>query len=165
MEESKNDPTETNTTDIIKNPSISATNQQQILELMTNIELKKTKDLLKDTYQQVSELTALGDPDSIKMMIDLRGILMKTQQQFKRKQHESLNRLDCKPDASYVGHYCSIPFAKIVEGDLIVAQDESCNLLVLDARDCKMLRCIPYGRKVFDVVASEKHIFVAVDKK
>ena len=44
-----------------------------------------------------------------------------------------ISTLDKKPDFEYKGHYCKIPFAKLVEGGFIVAADEFNNILLLNS--------------------------------
>jgi len=45
---------------------------------------------------------------------------------------------------------------------MIVASDENHNLLILDD-NCHLLQSLPYGKKISDAVASDKHIFVGIE--
>lgn len=52
-----------------------------------------------------------------------------------------------------------IKFAKMVEG-YIIACDQDFNMLILTDK-CKLLQSLPYGKKINDVVADDKHFFIA----
>ena len=73
-----------------------------------------------------------------------------------------ITTLDKKPDFEFKGHYCKIPFAKLVEGGFIVASDEYNNILLLDSQ-CKLLQSLPYGKQVVDAIADKNHIFVGIE--